>query len=618
MALAVALSKDFSWTVSFSNFKYICSVVFATSLNLPIQMPDMNVPELFRLLNRQPPIIDRRRPLGPEVLRMIEALKCFTRHLLKISSFQTRYDIVESKWPQIWSWLKALLHPVLTDAQLDPPYDTSQYVLTVFSFLNSVIPPSTPIVGLQKFVLELFNSPETITILGKVWVFFFTLQWPSSVHQATTQFLVVFSRIIDCTPCEIDFRIAVYSACSSSNIFPTWSAATLEVCTQQWSLLGSESQLITASRGLLLAVTTLLFQPLPALHEVDKILSLVCRLWHRCVETSPLPRYHSNLHFLSIHFLARFLLRLTQGGSNWVVKVLNANLVYLLAKASAWMNSQLSLDSISSIHTVFEELMHQLLVSSVYRSVVCGIRLNMKTVHSQHLEDHLGTGRLRELWADLRSEAYGARARSAQIVCLRKGLELICSNKDCPDQCLSGKRSAVCGRCRSTSYCSKLCQRQDWLTGHRTVCAHISATRPIHPIDQHRLQKVPVPLGDLERFQLLLRALLQAKARCDEIRQSIIAQKLENSQIVIEFDLTSYPWSWNILHQASSVMLREFPHYIGKFDTVIGVICPQNTIYSDYIARPVRRAALLDPTLQFVYESADGVLCNLYDVLLRF
>ncbi|KAJ3898240.1 hypothetical protein F5879DRAFT_995002 [Lentinula edodes] len=559
MALAVALSKDFSWTVSFSNFKYICSVVFATSLNLPIQMPDMNVPELFRLLNRQPPIIDRRRPLGPEVLRMIEALKCFTRHLLKISSFQTRYDIVESKWPQIWSWLKALLHPVLTDAQLDPPYDTSQYVLTVFSFLNSVIPPSTPIVGLQKFVLELFNSPETITILGKVWVFFFTLQWPSSVHQATTQFLVVFSRIIDCTPCEIDSRIAVYSACSSSNIFPTWSAATLEVCTQQWSLLGSESQLITASRGLLLAVTTLLFQPLPALHEVDKILSL--------------------------------------GGSNWVVKVLNANLVYLLAKASAWMNSQLSLDSISSIHTVFEELMHQLLVSSVYRSVVCGIRLNMKTVHSQHLEDHLGTGRLRELWADLRSKAYGARARSAQIVCLRKGLELICSNKDCPDQCLSGKRSAVCGCCRSTSYCSKLCQRQDWLTGHRTVCAHISATRPIHPIDQHRLQKVPVPLGDLERFQLLLRALLQAKARCDEIRQSIIAQKLENSQIVIEFDLTSYPWSWNILHQASSVMLREFPHYI---------------------ARPVRRAALLDPTLQFVYESADGVLCNLYDVLLRF
>ncbi|KAJ3853052.1 hypothetical protein EV368DRAFT_64429 [Lentinula lateritia] len=372
MALAVALSKDFSWTVSFSNFKYICSVVFATSLNLPIQMPNMNVPELFRLLNRQPPIIDRRRPLGPEVLRMIEALKCFTRHLLKISSFQTRYDIVESKWPQIWSWLKALLHPVLTDAQLDPPYDTSQCVLTVFSFLNSVIPPSTPIIGLQKFVLELFNSPETITILGKVWVLFFTLQWPSSVHQATTQFLVVFSRIIDCTPCEIDFRIAVYSACSSSNIFPTWSAATLE--------------------------------PLPALHEVDKILSL--------------------------------------GGSNWVVKVLNANLVYLLAKASAWMNSQLSLDSISSIHTVFEELMHQLLVSSVYRSVVCGIRLNMKTVHSQHLEDHLGTGRLRELWADLRSEAYGAHARSAQIVCLRKGLELICSNKDCPDQCLSGKHSA--------------------------------------------------------------------------------------------------------------------------------------------------------------------------------
>ncbi|KAJ3850737.1 hypothetical protein EV368DRAFT_84242 [Lentinula lateritia] len=287
-----------------------------------------NVPELLRLLNQQPPIIDRRCPLGPEVLRMIEALKYFTRHLLTISSFQTRFDIVESKWHQIWSWLKALLHPVLTDAQLDPCYpDTSRCVLTVFSFLNSVIPPSTPIVGLQKFVLELFNSPETITILGKVWVFFFTLQWPPSVHQATTQFLVVFSRIIDCTPCETDFRIAVYSACSRSNIFPTWSAATLE--------------------------------PLPALHEVDKTLSL--------------------------------------GGPNWVVKVLNANLVYLLAKASAWMNSQSSLDSISSIHTVFEELMHQLLVSSVYRSVVCGIRFNMKMVHSQRLEDHLGTGRLREL-----------------------------------------------------------------------------------------------------------------------------------------------------------------------------------------------------------------------------
>ncbi|KAJ4470295.1 hypothetical protein C8R41DRAFT_924908 [Lentinula lateritia] len=185
------------------------------------------VPEFFRLVNRQPPVIDRRCPLGPEVLRMLDTLQCFTRHLSQISSFQTRYDIVASNWQQIWSWLKALLHPVITDAQLDPHHlDTSRCVLTVFSFLNSVIPPSTPIVGLQKFVLELFHSPDTITILGKIWVFFFMLEWPSSVHQATTQFLVVFSRIIDCTPCENDFRTAIYNACSSSCL-PTWSAATL-------------------------------------------------------------------------------------------------------------------------------------------------------------------------------------------------------------------------------------------------------------------------------------------------------------------------------------------------------------------------------------------------------
>ncbi|KAJ3897769.1 hypothetical protein F5879DRAFT_927576 [Lentinula edodes] len=505
-------------------------------------------------------------------------------------------------------------------------FDTcGRCILQVFSFMNSIIiPRKTPVAEIHLFVTKLAESPESLPIFGQIWVFSFALRWPLPVHQATTQFLVVFSQSIDGSHFGDAFRVAVCDACpilTGSRVLSTWSTAIVDF--PRWpASSNSDCQSLMGNQALILAATAMFIQPLPAIQEVDFLLISLCRLWNRCLDASPFSRNSDvgmNL-LLSFEYLARFFWRFISGGSKWMVKALDRGLLYLLAKTSAWLVLTLR-RSTHSIHIVFEDIMHELLLNVIYMPVVRRVRRNMFKVRSRDLEDYLGFGRLRELWSNLESEVYGVDASFYRTICFEKSLETVCSNEICPRKFAPGQRSKLCGACRVTAYCSKSCQKRDWQAGHRISCPKICKKQSskvvlpipnpitqvflVHPSNYAilNLGQQPMCLSGLDKFQLLFRVLIQAKSCCTEILHCIHTQELTSSRIVIEFDLTVYPWKWIVLDQASSPRLGflsgDFPE---EQDTVIGLICPSTDTYSDYAAHPVCRSTLLNPTYHLEYN----------------
>ncbi|KAJ3897359.1 hypothetical protein F5879DRAFT_983129, partial [Lentinula edodes] len=479
----------------------------------------------IRSIASPPPVIDASLPLSPEVIEALDALHLMTRSLSEISSFQSRLCIIEPNWSCIWLWLKALLRPL--DAFHDGQsrisalsFDTwSQCVLQVFSFMNSIIlPRSSPVSEIQLFIFNLVESPESLEILGKIWVFSFALRWPLPVHQATTQFLVIFSQIIDGSHSGDTFCVAVCDACTiltGSRIVSTWSTAVAEF--PRWSVSSNpNSQSLMGNQGLILAATVMFIQPLPVIQEVDVILSYIRRLWNRCLDGTLFSKNNDigiNL-LLSFEYLARFFLRLISGGSKWIVKALDYGLLCLLVKTLTSGSLPTLCHTTNSIHTVLEDIIHQLLLNVIFIPVVRRVRHNLSKVRIQGLEDYLGVGRLRKLWSDFESEVYCADAYFYRSICFEKSIETVCSNESCPGNPSPGVRSKLCGACRATAYCSKSCQKQDWQAGHKKSCKK----QLIHPRDYTTC--------------------------CNEISHYIRIHRLTSSRIVIEFDLTTYPWEW--------------------------------------------------------------------------
>ncbi|KAH7872434.1 uncharacterized protein C8R40DRAFT_1071667 [Lentinula edodes] len=420
----------------------------------------------IRSIASPPPVIDASLPLSPEVIEALDALHLMTRSLSEISSFQSRLCIIEPNWSCIWLWLKALLRP------LDAFHDGQSRI----------------------------KSPESLEILGKIWVFSFALRWPLPVHQATTQFLVIFSQIID-----------------GSRIVSTWSTAVAE--SPRWSVSSNpNSQSLMGNQGLILAATVMFIQPLPVIQEVDVILSYIRRLWNRCLDGMLFSKNNDigiNL-LLSFEYLARFFLRLISGGSKWIVKALDYGLLCLLVKTLTSGSLPTLCHTTNSIHTVLEDIIHQLLLNVIFIPVVRRVRRNLSKVRIQGLEDYLGVGRLRKLWS----------------ICFEKSIETVCSNESCPGNPSPGVRSKLCGACRATAYCSKSCQKQDWQAGHKKSC----------------------------------------KKQFSKVAAFLYLNTLTSSRIVIEFDLTTYPWEWTVLDQVSSSKLSSlFADFPNEQDTVIGL-----------------------------------------------
>lgn len=140
-----------------------------------------------------------------------------------------------------------------------------------------------------------------------------------------------------------------------------------------------------------------------------------------------------------------------------------------------------------------------------------------------------------------------------------------------------------------------------------------------HPLD-YRLDDSDLIVGDLDQLHLIYRGLTYAQVHRDEIRRSIRVRGLTFSRILIELDLTSYPWTWKVSNQKSAANLRLYLSSLRiqcTRNTVLAVICPYTSNAIKYIARPIRRTTLLNSSYDFE-RSREGLSRFLNDALLRF
>ncbi|KAH7871311.1 uncharacterized protein C8R40DRAFT_1174733 [Lentinula edodes] len=583
----------------------------------------------FRLVTPSPPVIYANRPLASDVVRVLEVMQAMSLHLWKIPSFQIRYAIVEPEWTRIWTWLMALLKPLDDFVPASPTSKqlslatTSRCLKEVFSLLESIASPtqSTP-TEFNDFVINMMKHPEALPAFAKVWVLSFTRQWSLSVYHPVMQFLIAFRCTIEDTPSDNSFHLAVRNAFPDFQLLPTWSSAIEDLLGQQVPSYSSnpEHRLATANQGMVLAATTL-FLPLPRLDGIHIMLKQIFILWTQCLDT---PRscnaYLENICFMSVYCLARFSSRLiVTGGPNWIVKALDAKLLHLMVKTLVWMQIGPQSKSESSMFQIVEQFVNALLIHSVYKSVQKRIRRNLKGVRSESLEGHLGSGSLWRLWVHLTRAVCSPDARYASVTSFRKALKEVCSNEKCPHQYWAGKHSRLCSGCLIAIYCSRSCQRQDWKAGHGNICSEANLQRLTHPTNLYDDAR-PI-IGDLDQVQLIFRGLIQAIECRDAIRHSIRTQGLHASRIVIEFNLTCYPWTWKVSRLAqtsanSHPFLSQFgirPHH----DTVVAVKCPCSMNFTKYAARSIHRKALLKsyhegnrPSKDCLFRMLDDILCH--------
>ncbi|KAJ3892057.1 hypothetical protein GG344DRAFT_64910 [Lentinula edodes] len=437
----------------------------------------------FRLVSQSPPVIYANRPLASEVVRVLEVMQVMALHLYAIPSFQIRYAIVEPQWTQIWRWLMALLKPLDDFVPASPTSKqlslatTSRCMTEVFSLLDSIASPtqSTP-AEFNNFVIKIMKHPKTLPALAKAWVVSFTRQWSLSVYHPVTQFLIPFRSTIEDTPSDNSFHLAVKTSYPDFQLLPTWSSAIEDLCGQQVPSYFSnpEHRLAIANRGMVLAATTLFLHPLPRLDEIHIFLKQVFVLWTQCLDT---PRsYDAYLENLCFMFSSRLIIT---GGPNWIVKALDAKLLYLLAKTLAWMQIGPQSKSKSSMFGIAEEFLNALLIHSVYKPVQKRIRRNLREV----------------IWVPGVCRGY---ARFANVTSFRKALKEVCTNEKCPHQYWPGKHSRLCSGCLIAIYCSRSCQRQDWKSGHRSICSEANLQRLTHPTNFLSDDTRPI-VGDLDQ-----------------------------------------------------------------------------------------------------------------------
>ncbi|KAJ3759940.1 hypothetical protein EV360DRAFT_69085 [Lentinula raphanica] len=515
---------------------------------------------------RRPPLIVTNCPAPREVVHMLTLLKAMSNHLSGLPSFSSRMLIVELKWPRIMQWMVALLKP-LSDF-VNPAFRATELytdvtircIVEVFAFLNAIASARTSTdAEVTRFVTKLASSSEMFVITANTWVAFFTRQWPTYAHCEVTSFLVMFGHTIGNTPFEHSLPVAIRNVCPGCELLPTWSTAIAELCAQPSSTVDSMIQ--AANRGLLIAATTTFFQPLPTLDKIHITLAQTHGLWSKLMENS----YPPGLCYVAIHSLAKFSLLIVSGGPHWTAKALDADLLVLLTKTLAWIPKVFSQTPDESFHHVLTETLQLLLLYLIYKPVRRGVLGNLKQVQTQQLEELLGAVQCasKELWK-----------LSAQTI---NALEIL----------------------------FVAIMHSSAATALFLVIARFIANGNIGERSIKRLVRNS-DLSDLDCFQLLFRALIQIKHDRDDICLSISNQGLESSQIVIEFSFTTYPWSWKVFGQASAPGSQLYPPHHQQQDTLLAVKCPRTDSTAISFVRGIRRAALLDPACELVYEGVGG------------
>ncbi|KAJ3771926.1 hypothetical protein FB446DRAFT_789158 [Lentinula raphanica] len=531
------------------------SFVACINCSLQTQMARTNITSMFfQQITRSPPLIIANRPPPFEAVRMLTLLKALSGHLSGLPSFQSRGIITEPKWPRILLWLVALLKPLDDFIQPDHPAPerysdmAGRCVVEVFTFLNSIASALTSThIELENFITRLASSSEMLIAIAKTWVAFFTRNWPVKAHCEVTSFLVLFSRMIGDTAFEQSFLGAVKNVCPNSQLFTAWSAAIAELCAETG--VPTANRLIqTANRGLLLAATTTFFRPLPMLDVIHVTLAHMHKLWSQIMTNS----FPPGTCYVTMHSLAKFSLLVISGGPNWIAKALDADLLGLLMKTMAWTQRSFSSPPDTAIHDVSEEILHLLLLNTIYKPVRRRILQNLEGLQTQQFEDTLGAGHLKRVWDVLVDEIRSPAARRTSTLCFQRALE-----------------------------------KSDMIS-------------PAHPNDySHDDNQGPVDLGDLNRLQLLFHAVILAQRNRDHICRLISNQGLQSSQIVIEINFMFYPSTWKVLDQASSPELQLYLSNNRSFmqvdDTMVAITCPCTASTAVYFARGIHRAILLDP-----------------------
>ncbi|KAJ3769381.1 hypothetical protein FB446DRAFT_791441 [Lentinula raphanica] len=230
-------------------------------------------------------------------------MQSMSSYLSNVSTFHARFTIVEPRWARIMLWSVALLKPL--DSLIDPQLSVDEHhlgtasrcIAGVFSFLTSIASPGKATnLELKNFVANLANHPQIVAAMAKAWVAFFIRQWPIAAHRAVTKFLVVFGHMVEDTSHDRSFRDAVNSVCPGHALLPTWSTAAIEICASP-PPYSPECAIVGASRGLLLAATTVFFHPLPRLDEIHITLDHALKLWNQLMVNA----YPEDLCYISIH-----------------------------------------------------------------------------------------------------------------------------------------------------------------------------------------------------------------------------------------------------------------------------------------------------------------------------
>ncbi|KAJ3745924.1 hypothetical protein EV360DRAFT_90059 [Lentinula raphanica] len=591
----------------------------------------------FQRIARRPPLIVTNCPAPSEVIHMLTLLKAMSAHLSSLPlTFSTRITVLESKWSQILQWLTALLMP-LSDF-IDPTFPanelysdaTSRCVVEVFTFLNAIASARTSTdVELTTFSTRLASSPEMLAVIANTWVAFFTRPWPIIAHCEVTPFLVMFGHMICNTTFEHSFLVAVRNVCPDCEFLPMWSAAIAELCAQPVTPIANR-MIQTVNRGLLIAATTTFFRPLPMLNEIHITLAQTYKLWNQLMANS----YPPGLCYTTFHSFASFSLFVISGGPNWATEALDADILVLLMRTLAWIPTAFSEPPDESIHDVTQETLRLLLVYSIYKPVRRGILSNLKKVQSQQLEELLGVGTLKQTWDDLVGEIHSPAECYTSAICFEKALENICSNEEVNNFPLHQHMlfnififSALMILCPAITPSSVAAAALLVIAppvaneniGERSIRPFVQNST--HPNDFPHNDRGPVDLGDLNRFQLLFRALIQIKRDREEIRRSISNQGLQSSPIMIEFSFTTYPWTWKVFDQDSfptpQLHSTEIDFRPPMQDTLVAVKCPCTVSTANYFVRGVDRATLLNPAHELVDEGVGGQeLQSLDDVLL--
>ncbi|KAJ3898380.1 hypothetical protein F5879DRAFT_994858 [Lentinula edodes] len=545
-------------------------------------------------------------------------MKMITGYLSRTSSFTARYTIFERQWPRVLQWIVAVLRTL--DAYKDPQRSITQDLIerwsqcldTVFAFLDVLLrgPSLRPHDDTCAFIGLLEQSPEFIDAIAQVWILALILPQDLRIHGQVVDFLIWFGGALssnsvgrDAAPLSTLYK-AVHDLCpslSGRSIYYTWLDALDEFCSWHPS-----SYCQSLSQGHLLAVTGLkLSRPLLTLDKSGFLVERMANLWSHQVCTSSLYNERGEaLSSTSVQSCAEFFLQLTTGGPTWIVNALGVDLLFLVAKTLVWLSPPATCASISiDIVNGHSELRNILLrtVCTVAKHAIHRIHVarqacrNIVKVMRQidDFEDYLPTGAFTTTWALLANEVMDTDIKFMRWICHRKSQEFCC-NKTCPR---ITPTSQLCGGCRSASYCSKVCQKLDWLAGHRSLCRSFRNNQSVHSLSAPNFNDGKGPGHEQERMYFLCRAILDIKSnRGHDIRRCISIKGLESSRIMIELDMSTYPWALSVDLITEMPPIPDQKELPEEHDTFLGIVAPwsHQPCNDLLVTYPVVRLTLLD------------------------